>query len=119
MEEDKKIKMLLQEYALGETSSTFNDDVMLKIKAAVLTQKTRPLLNTFILNLLKIIFCVVVVVIVGCTILFPINLPATFSININSNIYKQLFSFIIVFWAGMFMNLWWNKRWNSKNVFSI
>jgi hypothetical protein len=117
MEEDKNIKILLQEYGVEKTSSSFNNKVMQKINAAVITKQAKPLLNPFIVNLLKIIFSLVIIALVICLVFLPLkNLPVTFSININGNIYKQLFSFILTFWIGMFMNLWLNKRWSKKTI---
>ena len=120
MEEDKRIKTLLQQFGVEETSSTFSNSVMEKINAAVLIKETKPLLDNSIVNFLKIIFCLVVVMLSACILFIPFNnMPIIFSINISSNIYKQLFSFIIVFWIGMFINVWLNKIWNSKKVFFL
>ena len=117
MEEDKNIKKLLQEYGVEETSSAFNNNVMQKINAAVFTKQANPLLNPFTVNLLKIIFSIVFIVLIACILFIPFNnLPEIFSINVSSNVYNQLFSFIIVFWIGMFLNLWLNKRWSKKTI---
>ena len=112
MQNDSTIKNLLQQYGVEETSSTFNNDVMQRINAAILAKQSKPLLSAFVLNLLKIIFLLIVVILVA----FVISNPAGFSINV-SNIYRQIFSFIIVFWIGMLINIWLNKRWFSKNAF--
>ncbi len=114
MNDDTAIKNLLQQYGIEETSSAFNDNVMQRINAEVFAKQSKPLLSAFVLNLLKIIFLLVVVVLV----VFVISDPASFSINV-SNIYRQLFSFIIVFWIGMLINAWLNKRWVSKNAFLL
>ena len=112
MQNDTTIKNLLKQYGVEETSSTFNIDVMQRINAAILAKQSKPLLSVFVLNLLKIIFLIVVVILVA----FVISNPAGISISLN-NIYRQIFSFIIVFWIGMLMNIWLNKRWFSKDAF--
>ena len=118
MQEDKNIKKLLQQYGVEETSSTFNNNVMQQITAASYKQPLKPLLNAFILKLLKIIFILVAIALVIFILFIPFNnLPVPFSINISSDIYKQLFSFIAVFWIIMLVNFWWNKRWNRESAF--
>lgn len=111
MEGNKNIKMLLLEYGIEETSSTFNNNIMQRINTSVFTKQSKPLLNAFTLNLLKIIFFLIIIMLVASIMFLPFNnVPPAFSINVNSSIYKQLFSFIIVFWIGMLMNLWLNKK---------
>jgi|SRR6516164_9447720 hypothetical protein len=114
MQNDSTIKNLLQQYGIEETSSSFNNSAMQKINADVFARQQRPLVNPFILSVLKIIFLIVVVALIACVV----SDPAGFSISL-SNIYKQIFSFIFVFWIGMMMNIWLNKRWGSKNAFSL
>jgi hypothetical protein len=114
MKDDTIIKNLLQQYGIEEPSSTFNNNVMQRINAEVFAKQSKPLLSAFILNILKVTFVIVVVAIV----VFVVSDPASFSINV-SNIYRQLFSFIIVFWIGMLMNLGLNKKWGSKNAFFL
>lgn len=116
MQEDKSLKMLLHEYAIEETSSTFNNNLMQKIISASFTQQSKPLLNTFILNLLKIIFSLAIATVIICIIFMPFkNFPEIFSVNLSYNTYQQLFSFVIVFWIVMFINIWWNKKRMFKN----
>jgi hypothetical protein len=116
MQEDENIKSLLQAYGIEETSSTFNNNVMQKITAASFKKETEPLLNIFILKLLKIAFFIIAVLIVLCVCFIPSNnFRVEFAVNLNSNIYGQLFSFIIVFWVMMLINLLWNKRWSTGN----
>jgi hypothetical protein len=112
MQEETTIKNLLQQYGIEETSSTFNNNVMQRINADVFGMQSKPLLNGTVLKFLKIIFLLVVLAIVACVALNP----ATFPIKVNSDIYRQLFSFIIVFWITMLINIWLNKRWASKNM---
>jgi sulfur carrier protein ThiS len=112
MEEETTIKNLLQQYGIEETSSAFNNNVMQRINADVFVMQSKPLLNGMVLKLLKIIFLLVVLAIVACV---AFN-PPTFSVKVNSNIYRQLFSFIIVFWITMLINIWLNKRWTSKKL---
>jgi len=117
MQDDERIKMLLHEYGVEETSSTFNNNVMQRINIAF-TKQTKPLLNAFILKLLKIVFSIVLIAIIICFVFIPINnFHTPLSINLSGEVYRQMFTFIIVFWVVMLMNMWLNKRWISKNVF--
>ncbi|HEY2727941.1 MAG TPA: hypothetical protein VGI61_12255 [Parafilimonas sp.] len=114
--QEKDLKILLQEYGFEETSSAFNDVVMQQIN--ILSKQTKPLLNTFVLKLLKIIFILVVISLVICAAFFPPNLPSISFVDISSNVYKQMFSFVIVFWVMMFINVWWNSRKRTLKIIS-
>ncbi|MEP6466611.1 MAG: hypothetical protein ABJB05_09905 [Parafilimonas sp.] len=113
MQEDKNIKLLLQEYGVEETSSSFNNDIMQRINAALATKQSKPLLNNFIIRLLKIAFLIVAISVISLFCFVP-NL--NFSFDIRNNIFNQLFTFIIVFWIGMLMNICLNKIWSKKTV---
>jgi len=114
MEQDKDLKILLKEYAFEETSSTFNNSVMQRIEAAVSAKQSKPLLNAFILKTLTATFIIVALTVIICLVYLPSNnLPFNLSFALNNSIYNQLFSFIIVFWIMMLINIWWNKRHSS------
>ncbi|MEO8711033.1 MAG: hypothetical protein ABI405_02860 [Parafilimonas sp.] len=113
MQEDKNIKLLLQEYGVEETSSSFNNDIMQRVNAALVTKQSKPLLNNFIIRLLKLAFLIVAISVISIVCFVP-NL--NFYFNIHNNIFNQLFTFIIVFWVGMLMNICLNKIWSKKTV---
>ena len=115
MEEDKNLRKLLKEYAFEETSSAFDALVMRKITAAV-TKKGKPLMNAFVLILLKIIFLLSAISLIMCLIFLPLpQLQFGFSLNLSSNIFRQLFSFIVIFWIVMLFNTWWNSQQEKSN----
>ena len=118
MQEDKNLKNLLNEYAIQDTSSTFSSNVMEKITAASFIHQSKPLLNNNILNLLKIVFLIVLIALIIYVVITPFkNITVPFNTDIDENIYKQLFSFIIAFWTTIIINLWVNKRWNIEKSF--
>jgi len=110
MEEDKNLKKLLKEYAFEETSSSFDAVVMQKITTA-LAKNEKPLMNGFVLLLLKIIFLIGVISLFVCWIFLPESeFQFNFSLKFDNNVYRQLFSFFIIFWIVMLVNTWWNSR---------
>ena len=118
MQEDKDLKILLKEYAFEETSSTFNDTVMQRIEAAVSAKPSKPLLNDSVLKFLIAIFIIALVSVITGLIYLPVNsLPFNLSFSLSSNSYSQLFSFIVVFWIMMFINIGWNRK--HSNFFKI
>ena len=110
MQEDKNLKKILQEYAFEETSSTFANSVMQQINIGT-TKQIKPLLNPFILSLLKIVFSLSTITLIICFLFLRTHKfhPVLF-FNLNNEIYQQLFSFLIVFWIMMLVNTWWNSR---------
>ena len=116
--QEKDLKILLQEYGFEETSPAFNNLVMQRIDT-VLSKQTKPLLNGFILNLLKVVFFLIIISLIICCIFFPLNnLPSISFVDITSSVYKQIFSFVIVFWIMMFLNIWWNARKRTLEIIS-
>jgi O-antigen/teichoic acid export membrane protein len=110
MEEDKNLKKLLKEYAFEETSSSFDAAVIQKITAG-LAKNQKPLMNVFILFLLKIIFLFSAISLIACLIFLPLpKMQFSFAFSLSSNVYRQLFSFLVIFWIVMLTNTWWNSR---------
>lgn len=117
MQEDKNLKKLLHEYAFEETSSTFNDAVMQRINTTISVQK-KPLLNVFVLNLLKIVFLLCSILLVAYFIFSSFNkAPFLLAINFNDTVYRQLFSFLAVFWIVMLIN--YGVMFKKQNAFSL
>ncbi len=117
MQETDDVKKLLQENAFEETSAKFNDAVMKRISASVIKQEN-PLLNAFILNLLKIVFLISAISIVAYFLLSNNKTHSILLFDLNNNVCKQLFSFLTVFWIMMLANTWWSNR-KIKSGFTI
>jgi hypothetical protein len=112
MQEDKTLKELLNENAMQETSSSFNEHVMQCIQVAGL-RKSTPLISSFVLNFLLFFFFVVLVTVIICLMVVPLNgWPLNITFDISAGTYDQLLSFILIFWLMMFINMLWNK-WQS------
>jgi hypothetical protein len=110
MEKDEELQLLLSKYAMHEPSAAFSDNVM-KLITASQVKTSAPLISSSLRNILFILFAVVVIALL--IVSFSIQ-PAMFdkqiTIAISSTVYTQLFSFFIVFWVVMLVNVWWNKR---------
>jgi hypothetical protein len=116
MQEDKIFKILLNENAMQETSSSFNENVMQRIQAAGL-HKSTPLISSFILKSLLFIFFAVLAAAIICLMIVPLNsLPLNITFNISAATYNQLLSFILIFWLMMFVNILWNKWQNMQGA---
>ena len=113
MEGDKELKQVLKEYAFEETSSSFDAVIMQKITAAM-SKKEKPLMNAFVLSVLKIVFLISGISLIGCLIFLPLpHMQFSFTSNFSNNVYRQLFSFLIAFWVVLLFNTWWNSRQNK------
>jgi hypothetical protein len=109
MEEDKKLRSLLSEYAMHEPSPSFNNSVMQRIEAS----KNASSVSS-INPLIAISFAVVAVILLIVSFFIHPALFRQFSVSISQGTYMQLFSFFAAFWFVMFVNTWWNKKITTK-----
>ncbi len=106
MEEDIKIKALLQQWAVEETSADFTLNIMQHIEAeAIAKKRVIPLLKQKLVKILATIFALVLIVLLAvCNTSQPIAFPFIRSIKIPAGYISQITSFIIVFWSVMLAN---------------
>ncbi|WP_018612275.1 hypothetical protein [Segetibacter koreensis] len=105
MLEDKKLKELLREYAMEETSADFTNIVMSRLQCADLWQKTVPLFKLRLPQMLAALFAAIC----GALLLLSFfiqstQLPVHFSVKLPENYFSQIISFLIVFWIVMLVN---------------
>jgi hypothetical protein len=110
MQEDKKLHSLLTRYAMKEPSARFDESVMQMITKSKITHAT-SFTGHSLQRLLIITFMITTAALLITAFFFqPQKLLAYISFSVPVNVYKQLFSFLAVFWIVMLINFWWNKK---------
>ena len=110
MQEDKKLHSLLTQYAMKEPSAEFDENVM-QIVAKSKTSQATSFTERSLQRLLLIIFVITAAALLITAFFFqPQKLLAYISFSVPADVYKQLFSFLAVFWIVMLINFWWNKK---------
>jgi hypothetical protein len=111
MQEDKKLKELLKEHAMEETSANFTNIIMTRLQPAVLEQKTVPLLKQKVPQMLAALFVASCGALLLLSIFIqPAQLPVHFSVMLPENYFSQIISFLITFWFVMLVNQLLQKK---------
>ena len=109
MEEDKNLQDLLKSFAMQETSTSFEDQLMQKITA--INQTSKPLINAMLQRVLILVGIAVILSLIILTASMNQNdisqyIPIVFS-GKNS---IRFFYFFVSFWIVMSINILWNKK---------
>lgn len=114
MEDDKKLKELMQQWAMEEAPADFTQNIMQHIEATVAKKETDSLYKNSVLRILAAAFILTFIALLFISIgskmptssfHFNLAIPASYA-----NYISQLTSFIVVFWIVMAGNQLYQRR---------